>query len=119
MTNPSISCPSCLVWLPRLIVLTLAARNSDAQAATPETSEEVNSEAPSAAVDQEASDAGKSAEEIREKLKARAEAAKKKKGASKGTPAAAAAAAAAAEAKKRAETGKKKKDKSHYNQQPS
>lgn len=55
--------------------------------------------------------AGKSPEEIREMMKARADAAKKKKG--KSSTASSAAASAAEEVKKRAAANKKKKDKSH------
>ena len=68
--------------------------------------------------EEETATAGKSAEEVKAMLKARAEAGKKKKSGGKGGSAAAvAAAAAAAESKARSGT-KKKKDKSHYNQQP-
>ena len=68
--------------------------------------------------EEEIATAGKSPEEVKAMLKARAESGKKKKGGGKGGSAAAvAAAAAAAESKARSGT-KKKKDKSHYNQQP-
>lgn len=77
---------------------------------------EGNGKAEDAEIAEDAETAGKSAEEVKALLKARAEAAKKKK-ASKAN-ASSAAAAAAAEYKARGGKPPKKKDKSHYNQQP-
>lgn len=58
---------------------------------------------------------GKTPEEVKALLKARAAAAAGKK---KGKGSSSATAAASAESKARAANAKKKKDKSHYNQQP-
>ena len=70
---------------------------------------------PSEELRQEGEGTGKSAEDVKKLLQARAEAAKKKKAAKSQSSAAA---IAAAEAKSRGSGKPKKKDKSHYNQQP-
>mmetsp|Transcript_70863 Transcript_70863/g.117733 ORF Transcript_70863/g.117733 Transcript_70863/m.117733 type:complete len:280 (-) Transcript_70863:23-862(-) len=77
---------------------------------------EDNGKTEDAELSEDVETAGKSAEEVKALMKARTEAAKKKK-ASKAN-ASSAAAAAAAECKARGGKPSKKKDKSHYNQQP-